>query len=261
MKPTITRQDSIQANSGHVFFNENSRIANEINWVNLIFKHYFNYAKDLYKRDVPQYSLAQNYAFERLEKILASFILLCASPVMLCVAIGIRMTSKGDIFYRQVRVGKGGRTFEILKFRTMVSDAEAQTGHVLSWEDDPRITKFGNFLRKSHLDELPQLFNVISGDMAFIGPRPERPEFTETYDANIEKYSDRHLVKPGITGLAQIALVYDATAEEKLKFDLLYISYRNELFLNFLIGWYTLKKMFFLTKTANLTDAVDPVNN
>jgi len=193
-----------------------------------------------------------NYGKEISSKLLALIVLAIFSPIMLAIAIGIKMMSPGKIFYRQVRVGLNGKLFNVYKFRSMVENAESSTGHTLSWDGDPRVTPFGNFLRKSHLDELPQLINVLIGDMYFIGPRPERPEFTQEYDQTIPDYSKRHEVKPGITGLAQIACVYNATAEDKLKFDLMYIAFRDSITLNFLIAWHTALKMIFMRTTANV---------
>lgn len=193
-----------------------------------------------------------NYTKEVFSRLLALIVLTAFSPILVIIAIGIKITMPGKIFYKQTRVGKNGELFDVLKFRSMIENAEANTGHTLSWDGDPRITKFGSFLRKSHLDELPQLINVLKGDMYFIGPRPERPEFTDLYDITIKGYADRHRVKPGITGLAQIACKYDATAAEKLKFDLMYIASRDSLILNFLIAWHTSMKMLFMRSTANL---------
>jgi len=127
----------------------------------------------------------------------------------------------------------------------MVVNAEKDTGATLSWKHDPRITLVGSFLRKSHLDELPQLLNVLFGEMSFIGPRPERPIFTQVYNKQIIGYSRRKDVKPGISGLAQISCGYDARPENKLQFDLLYIQYKNSFHLNSLIALYTIKKIFF----------------
>lgn len=124
-------------------------------------------------------------------------------------------------------------------------DAEKETGAVLSWEGDNRVTKVGNILRKTHLDELPQLINVVKGEMSFVGPRPERPEMTSEFNKEITNYKLRENVCPGITGLAQISLPYDATAAEKLEFDLLYIANKNSILLYTFIVITTIKKMIF----------------
>lgn len=177
------------------------------------------------------------------ERLLAASMLFILSPTMLVIAAMVKMTMGGEIFYRQVRVGKFGREFSIIKFRTMVADAEAKTGPILAVENDPRITRLGSILRKSHLDELPQLFNVFKGEMSFVGPRPERPNFVEVYDREILGYERRKEVKPGITGLAQICLPYDATANDKVSYDIFYIDRRKSLVFNLMICYYTAKKM------------------
>ncbi len=178
----------------------------------------------------------------------AIFLLLILSPALLLVAIAIKLFMKGDVLYSQVRVGKDGKLFKIYKFRTMVADAEAKTGAVFSTKNDPRVTTLGKFLRASHLDELPQLFNVLNGTMSFVGPRPERPEFVNVFKEEIPEYTKRHAVKPGITGLAQICLSYDAKAYEKIEFDLFYIENRESVILNVLISYYTALKMFSFFK-------------
>jgi sugar transferase (PEP-CTERM system associated) len=159
--------------------------------------------------------------------ILGLIILILASPVMVLVAILVRATSSGPALYRQTRVGLNGKTFQVFKFRSMSQNAEARTGAVWAKRNDPRITPLGRWLRLSRLDELPQLFNVIRGEMALIGPRPERPEFVEVLKQQIPYYGQRHCVKPGITGWAQINHKYGDTVEDsliKLEFDLYYIK-------------------------------------
>ena len=193
-----------------------------------------------------------SYAKEVFDRCLALALIIAFTPFFLFVVIGIMITMPGKILFKQTRVGKDGKLFKVLKFRSMIENAESTTGHTLSWDGDPRITAFGNFLRKSHLDELPQLINVLNGDMYFIGPRPERPEFTSKYDLEISNYSKRHIVKPGITGLAQISCVYDATAEEKLKYDIMFIAQRNSVVLNTLIAFHTARKMVFMKATAGV---------
>ncbi len=144
-------------------------------------------------------------------------------PVCLFAALGIKATSPGPLFYRQVRVGRNGKLFSIIKFRTMVTDAEKLTGAVLAQKNDPRIFPLGRVLRKTRIDELPQLLNILSGDMSFVGPRPERPEFVSQFRKEIPGYAERLRVKPGVTGLAQVNGYYETTAENKLKYDLTYI--------------------------------------
>lgn len=161
-----------------------------------------------------------------LDRVLAAVLLVPGIPVIGLAIASIRLTSKGPGIYRQTRVGKGGRSFTMYKIRSMRQDAENGTGPVWTAENDDRITRVGRFLRKSHLDELPQLFNVLKGEMSLIGPRPERPEFVALLSQEIPNYLDRLTVKPGITGLAQINLDPDVDIESvrrKLVLDSEYI--------------------------------------
>lgn len=154
-------------------------------------------------------------------------------PLFPLVAIAIKLDSPGPIFFKQIRVGKSDKDFMIYKFRTMRADAEKFTGAVWANKNDSRITKLGNFLRKTRIDELPQLFNVLVGNMSLVGPRPERPEFVRDLKKVIPYYSERHFVKPGITGWAQVRYPYGASVEdaiEKLRYDLYYIKNYSLLF-------------------------------
>jgi exopolysaccharide biosynthesis polyprenyl glycosylphosphotransferase len=161
---------------------------------------------------------------KRLVDVLGSLFLLCfASPVVIAAAVVIGATSRGPVFFRQERIGKDRRKFQILKFRTMVADAEKHTGPVLAMDRDPRITPCGRILRALRVDELPQLWNVLRGDMSLVGPRPEREFFVQQFENALPAYELRHSVKPGITGLAQTMAKYSTTVERKLHFDLLYI--------------------------------------
>ena len=149
------------------------------------------------------------------------------SPVMILVALAVRLTSRGPVLFRQKRVGLNGKNFEVYKFRSMVVDAEARTGAVWATKNDPRVTVIGGLLRRTRLDELPQLFNVIRGEMVLVGPRPERPEFVSVLTEQIPFYRQRHCVKPGVTGWAQINYKYGETLEDtivKLEYDLYYIK-------------------------------------
>lgn len=153
-------------------------------------------------------------------------LILSAPFVLLSIAI-IKITSPGPAFFTQTRVGRGGQLFQIFKLRTMVCDAEKQTGPVWAKANDPRVTPFGKFLRKSHIDEIPQLVNVLKGEMSLIGPRPERPEFVDGLSGEIHDYQKRLKIRPGITGLAQVRHRYDETIKDvrkKVKLDLLYIK-------------------------------------
>jgi len=157
--------------------------------------------------------------------IVASVLLLVvASPLLLLAALCIRLTSPGPIVFRQTRVGREGKEFTLAKLRTMVVDAEDSTGAILATRKDPRITPVGRVLRWFRLDELPQLFNVLRGDMSLVGPRPERPKFVEQFRADVPGYAVRFAVRPGLTGLAQVNGDYHTSAENKLRFDLAYIA-------------------------------------
>ncbi len=149
-------------------------------------------------------------------------------PVMLLVAVMVKLTSRGPILYRQTRVGRNGELFTVYKFRSMRSDAESQTGAVWAQPNDPRITALGRWLRRLRLDELPQFFNVLRGEMSLVGPRPERPEFVNSLSERIPYYRQRHCVRPGITGWAQINHKYGDSVEDvitKLEYDLYYIKH------------------------------------
>jgi sugar transferase (PEP-CTERM system associated) len=169
--------------------------------------------------------------------------LLLTMPILPLLALAIRLESPGPILFRQLRVGENEIPFLLYKFRSMRQDAESATGAVWAQVDDPRVTRLGNFLRKSRLDEIPQLFNVLKGEMSFVGPRPERPEFIEKLKERIPYYGSRHCVKPGVTGWAQVSYPYgasEADALEKLRYDLYYIK-NYSLPLDFLIILETVK--------------------
>jgi sugar transferase (PEP-CTERM system associated) len=180
----------------------------------------------------------------RMLSVLVSLVCLAlVAPIIPLVMLAIKLDSKGPVFYRQKRVGRGSSYFYCYKFRTMRQDAEADTGPTWATDDDPRITRVGHFLRSSRLDEIPQLWNVLRGDMAFVGPRPERPEFVEWLTKEIPYYPVRHVVRPGVTGWAQIRYQYGNTVEdarEKLQYDLYYIK-NMSIGLDLLIMFQTVK--------------------
>ncbi len=167
---------------------------------------------------------------KRIVDVVASVVLILVSwPIMLLVALAIKIEDglSAPVFYRQCRTGQGGEPFEVLKFRSMTVDAEADGKAVWASKNDSRITRVGNFLRNSRLDELPQVFNVLRGQMSLVGPRPERPEFVRELQEKIPYYAERHAIKPGVTGWAQLRYSYGATeddAAEKLKYDLYYVK-------------------------------------
>jgi len=154
-------------------------------------------------------------------------VLLLASPVLLLTAVAILVTSGWPILFRQDRVGRDMRPFKVIKFRTMVRNAEALSGPVLATEEDPRITPVGRMLRRYRIDELPQLLNIIVGDMSWVGPRPERQFFVERFCEEIPGYRERFKIQPGVTGLAQVSGTYATTSERKLKYDLIYMYHQN----------------------------------
>jgi len=164
--------------------------------------------------------------FKRLFDITASLILLLlAGPIILLTALAVKLESKGPAFYRQRRVGLYGVGFDCLKLRSMRQDAEVNGQAVWAEKDDPRITRIGRFIRKVRIDELPQCWSVLKGEMSFVGPRPERPQFVEDLEQQLPYYAERHMVKPGITGWAQINYPYGASIEDsrqKLEYDLYY---------------------------------------
>jgi lipopolysaccharide/colanic/teichoic acid biosynthesis glycosyltransferase len=165
--------------------------------------------------------------------VLAALGLLVLGPLMLAVALAVRLDSAGPVLFRQERVGRRGRAFTLCKFRSMRTDAEKLTGPVWASEDDPRVTRVGKWIRKTRMDELPQLFNILAGSMSLVGPRPERPHFVAELAQKLPYYNQRHTTKPGLTGWAQINYPYGNTVEDalqKLQYDLFYIKYQSLLF-------------------------------
>ena len=202
------------------------------------------------------YDHDKEYTVERLDKLKAKpiytsikrladiFLSACALIVllipMLLIGIGVKCTSKGSIFYSQERLGKDGKPFNIIKFRSMREDAEVAGAQ---GDDDPRITKFGRFLRKTRLDELPQLWCIFTGKMSLVGPRPERKVFYDAFETYIHGFHQRLMVKPGLTGLAQVCGGYDLKPEEKIVYDVEYIKHRS-LWLDLKIMFSTVRVVF-----------------
>jgi len=178
-----------------------------------------------------------------IDYFISFFVLLVCLPLWLILAVLIRLDSRGPIFYRQERVGKGGTTFKIFKFRSMINNAEKGSGPVWAGKNDERVTRIGTFLRKSRLDEIPQLLNVIKGEMSIVGPRPERPVFVNELRIKFPFYQKRLTIKPGLTGWAQVKLEYDTDMESvanKLRYDFFYIE-NQSIFLDLEILVRTLK--------------------
>jgi sugar transferase (PEP-CTERM system associated) len=165
--------------------------------------------------------------------LLSSVGLIIASPLYLIIPLLIKLESKGPIFFKQKRVGRNEKPFCIYKFRSMKSDAEEKTGPIMSFKNDNRVTRIGKFLRKTRIDEIPQLFNILKGDMSFVGPRPERPMFVEKFNKHIPFYSQRFSLRPGLTGWAQIRCSYASSIEQtldKLSYELYYLKNFSLLF-------------------------------
>ena len=192
---------------------------------------------ELTKEAVPNWvHLAKRF----MEIFLALFLAILGSPIILVTAILVKFTSRGPVLYKQVRVGRRKKRFNIYKFRTMIKGAENETGPVLAEEKDTRLTSIGGFLRRYRIDEFPQLINILRGNMSFVGPRPERPHFVEKHEQGIPGYAERFRAKPGSTGMAQISGTYATTTQNKLKYDLIYV-YHQSLLLDIEILFHTIK--------------------
>ena len=188
-------------------------------------------------------SFSRTFVKRTFDLVISGIILLVSLPVMFLTALAIYIEDKAPIFYEQERVGKNGDTFKVLKFRSMFNDAEKGGKPQWAAQNDPRITRVGNFIRKCRIDELPQILNVFKGEMSFVGPRPERPYFVEQLTEQVPYYNVRHSIKPGITGWAQVRYGYGASVDDavqKLQYDLYYVK-NNSLFLDLLILIDTLK--------------------
>jgi sugar transferase (PEP-CTERM system associated) len=192
-------------------------------------------------------SFARTFMKRSFDLVCSILILAMTFPLMLLAALCVWLEDHGPVFYAQERVGKDGKTFKVLKFRSMRTDAEKGGKPQWAAQNDPRVTRVGNFMRKTRIDELPQILNVFKGEMSFVGPRPERAFFVEQLIEVVPYYNVRHSIKPGITGWAQVRYGYGSSAEDalqKLQYDLYYVK-NNSLFLDFLILIDTLKVVLF----------------
>ncbi|KEZ48771.1 UDP-phosphate N-acetylgalactosaminyl-1-phosphate transferase [Metabacillus indicus LMG 22858] len=188
--------------------------------------YYRNMQKEYYYEEIEEIDLSDKKAYLMIKRVLdillSSVSLIVAIPIILITSIFIKLESKGPAFFKQERSGLNGKSFNIYKLRSMSTDAE-KNGPQWASKDDNRVTKVGKFIRKTRIDELPQLFNVFKGDMTIFGPRPERPIFVEQFSKEIPGFDKRTIVKPGLTGWAQVNGGYDISPEDKLKLDLFYI--------------------------------------
>ncbi len=200
---------------------------------------YGSVIKDIYENIFER----REFGLRRIVEGIGSMILLILLlPVFLATILAIKLDSRGSVIYSQMRVGKNGKPFRIYKFRSMIQDAEKQSGPTWAQKKDPRITRMGRFMRLTRIDELPQLLNILKGDMGFIGPRPERPFFVDTFKEQIPLYTQRLKVKPGVTGWAQVKWHYDENIEdvkEKLRYDVYYID-NHQIWLDIKIIFLTL---------------------
>jgi sugar transferase (PEP-CTERM system associated) len=215
---------------------EEKVLVNRINEEWLLYENGFNILHDNFQKRL-----------KRIFDIVVAIIIgIIALPIMCIAAIIVKLESPGPIIFKQKRVGLGNEEFMIYKFRSMRNDAE-KDGAKWALKNDPRVTKFGKIMRKTRIDELPQLWNVLKGDMTFVGPRPERQVFIETLEKEIPFYNVRHSVKPGLTGWAQVKYPYGASVEDalrKLEYDLFYIKHQNFIF-DIIIIFRTLKTVVF----------------
>ena len=200
------------------------RFYDDLRKVSKLHRRFLTYVENMPRKRLP----LQYLILKRCIDLLGAMIgLLCCLFPFLVIIIAIKFDSAGSPFYRQARVGKNGKVFKIIKFRTMFKDAESRTGPVWAAQSDPRLTKVGRFLRRTKLDELPQLINVLLGQMSLVGPRPERPEFVLRFVEIMPAYDRRHEIKPGLTGLAQLYQGYDDSANSvyrKLRWDIKYME-------------------------------------
>jgi exopolysaccharide biosynthesis polyprenyl glycosylphosphotransferase len=197
---------------------------------------------------------AEEKAIKRvLDIILALVGAVISSPIMLLVAIFIKISDGGNVFYTQERVTEGGNNFNLIKFRSMKMNAEKLSGPVLATDKDPRITGIGRFIRATRLDELPQIFNIIKGDMSIVGPRPERPFYVDKFEKEIPDYKYRTAVKAGLTGLAQVLGKYNTLPEDKVRYDIIYIK-NYSILLDIKLIFQTVKIIFMKESTEGVKE-------
>ena len=201
-------------------------------------------------------SPAQRVVKRTMDIVLCSLAMVAAAPVMLVVAAAIRLEDGGPVFYKQDRLTRGGREFQILKFRSMIVDAEKYAGAVLASGDDPRITKVGKVIRATRLDELPQLLNILKGDMSIVGPRPERKCLADEITRELPEFPYRLKVRGGLTGYAQIFGKYNTSAYDKLRLDLMYIE-NYSLLLDIKLIVLTLRIIFSKDSTEGIDKAIE----
>ena len=211
--------------------------------------HFFD-TPILLTREYPL-TFEQRFIKRSIDLFCALVLIVLTSPIMLLTAIIIKLSDGGPVFYKQKRVTIGGKVFKIIKFRSMRVDAEKDGKARLASKGDPRITPIGRFIRKVRIDELPQLFNIVAGDMSFIGPRPERPEIIKEYVKTMPEFEFRTKVKAGLAGYAQVYGKYNTTPYDKLKLDLLYIENYNT--------WIDIRLMLLTLKVLFLPDATEGV--
>ncbi len=201
-------------------------------------------------------TVSQRFCKRLFDIVMSLFIMVPILPVMLIISIAIRIEDGGPAFYKQERVTVGGKPFQILKFRSMIVNAEQLHGAVMATDNDPRITKVGRFIRATRLDELPQIFNIFMGDMSFVGPRPERTEYAERYLDDIPEFDYRLKVKGGLTGYAQVYGKYNTSAYDKLRLDLMYIE-NYSFWLDMKLILLTLRIIFIKSSTEGVDKAAE----
>ena len=207
----------------------------------------------LYDLNTQETDAVYQVAKRALDIVASALGLVVLSPLMLFAAAAVKLQDGGPVFYRQLRLTRGGKKFYLTKFRSMIVNAESGTGAVLAGKEDSRITPIGKFLRASRMDELPQLWNILRGDMTLVGPRPERPEFYEKICADYPEFDYRLKVKAGLTGYAQLYGKYNTTFQDKARLDMYYIQHAS-FFWDLQLIFYTLKIIFIRESTEGVDE-------